>query len=49
MAIFRDEFLGGSSDFKDEILSEMKSLGILDVFCTYSQCAKTSRSNFKED
>ncbi len=43
---FRDEFLGGSSDFKDEIWSEMESLGVLDVFCTTSECAMTSTSKF---
>ena len=49
ITIFQDEFLSGSSDFKDEIWSEMESLGVLDVFYTYSQCATTSGSNFKED
>ena len=48
IAIFWDEFLGGSSDFKDEIWSEMESLGVLDVFCTYSECATTFRSNFRK-
>ena len=46
IAIFRDELFGGSSDFKDAIWSEMESLGVLDVFCTYSECAMTSTSNF---
>ena len=45
---FRDEFFSGSSDFKDEIWSEMESLGVLDVFCTYSECATTSTSKFSK-
>ena len=44
---FQDEFLGGSSDFNDEIWSEMEIMGVLDVFCTNSECATTSRSNFR--
>ena len=48
IAIFWDEFLGGSSDFKDEIWSEMESLGVLDVFCTTSECATTSTSKFSK-
>ena len=48
MTIFRDELFGGSSDFNNEIWSEMESLGVLDVFCTYSECNTTYRSNFKK-
>ena len=48
IATFRDEFFSGSSDFKDEIWSEMESLGVLDVFCTDSECATTSRSNLRK-
>ena len=43
---FRNEFFSDSSDFKDEIWSEMESLGVLDVFCTTSECAATFTSNF---
>ena len=46
---FQDEFLGGSSDFNDEIWSEMERMGVLDVFCTNSECATTSRSNFRNN
>ena len=45
---FRNEFFSGSSDFKDEIWSEMESLGVLDVFCTTSECAATFTSNFSK-
>ena len=45
---FRNEFFSGSSDFKDEIWSEMGSLGVLDVFCTTSECAATFISNFRK-
>ena len=45
---FRNEFFSGSSDFKDEIWSEMESLGVLDVFCTTSECAATFTSNFNK-
>ena len=45
---FRNEFFSGSSDFKDEIWSEMESLGVLDVFCITSECAATSTSNFSK-
>ena len=45
---FRNEFFSGSSDFKDEIWSEMESLGVLDVFCTASECAATFISNFSK-
>ena len=43
---FRDEFLSGSSYFKDEIWSKMESLSVLNVFCTTSECATTSTSKF---
>ena len=45
---FRNEFFSGSSDFKDEIWSEMESLGVLDVFCTTSECNATFTSNFSK-
>ncbi len=45
---FRNEFFSGSSDFKDEIWSEMESLGVLHVFCTTSECAVTFTSNFSK-
>ena len=45
---FRNEFFSGSSDFKDGIWSEMESLGVLDVFCTTSECAATFTSNFSK-
>ena len=46
---FQDEFLGGSSDFYHPICSEMKSLGILKVFCTTYECFMSSRHHFIED
>ena len=45
-AVFKYELLGGSSDFKDQIWSEMESLVVVDVFCTTSECATTSTSHF---
>ena len=45
---FRNQFFSGSSDFKDKIWSGMESLGVLDVFCTTSECAATSTSNFSK-
>ena len=45
---FRNEFFSGSSDFKDEIWSQMESLGVLDVFYTTSECAATFTSNFSK-
>ena len=45
-AIFRDELFGSSSYIKDEIWSNMGSLNVLDVFCTISECATTSTSEF---
>ena len=45
---FRNEFFNGSSDFKDGIWSEMESLGVLDVFCTTSECAETFIFNFRK-
>ena len=46
---FQNEFLGGSSDFNDRISSEMGRMGVLDVFCTNSECVTTSRSNFRKN
>ena len=37
ITIFRDELFGGSSDFENKIWSEMESLSVLNVFCTYSE------------
>ena len=48
MTIFRDELFGGSSDFNNTIWSKLESLGVLDVFCTDSECNTTLRSNFKK-
>ena len=45
-AVFQYELLGGSSDFKGVIWSGMESLGVVDVFCTTSECATTFTSNF---
>ena len=44
--IFRDEFLGGSSDFDDRKSSEMTSLSVLEWFCTDSRCISILRTNF---
>ena len=45
-AVFQYELLGDGSDFKGVIWSGMESLGVVDVFCTTSECATTFTSNF---